>query len=157
GRFKITTAQLDRLARHCIHEQSDGLVSTVAGNVFQRQDLMRWLTKNLFNRGVHMKSAKMGQSPARPVWLIVIDENFYFGFPRFNYHDVRSRSRSADRVGSLPPVIAAAMCFAAKPEQHEVVWDPVMGTGTVLSEVAAQVPKADLIGTDNDPLALQLA
>jgi predicted RNA methylase len=154
GRFKVSETQLDLLARYCRKERVDGLVSSVAGGVFQRQDIMRWIQKRLSERGVRLAT---GQPSKRPLWLVVIDEQYYFGFPRFNHHDAPSRSRSADRSGSLPPAIAAACVFAAKPREHEVVWDPVMGTGTVLREVAEQFPDADLIGSDCDPQALSLA
>jgi 23S rRNA G2445 N2-methylase RlmL len=115
---------------------------------------MRWLHKRLSERGVRLQD---GGPSERPLWLVVIDEQYYFGFRRFNHHDAASRHRSADRSGSLPAAIAAACVFAAKPQGHEVVWDPVIGTGTVLREAAEQIPNADLIGSDCDPAALKLA
>src|SRR5262249_26651002 len=51
GRHNITERQLDRLAQSATKERSDGLVSSVAGDKFARQDVMRWLERRLSERG----------------------------------------------------------------------------------------------------------
>lgn len=152
GRHKISDRQLDRLAIAAKAERSDGLVSSVAGKTFTRQDIMRWLEARLRERG-----ARLQRDAAQPIRLFIIDESYYFGFARFNYHQAQGRIRAVDRHGSLPPTIAAAMCFAANPGAREVVWDPVAGTGTLLGEAAALMQRPILIGSDLDPLALDIA
>jgi len=154
GRFKISHAQLDGLAEAWRRAHPDGLVASIAGNTFQKQDLLRWVSKELGARGV---TVPLGESSKKPVWFLAVDESYYFGLPRFNYHDAAGRARPTDRAGSLPPVIAAAMAFAAKPGRHDVVWDPVTGTGTVLREAAALMADAEFIGSDIDPKALAIA
>ena len=152
GRYKISDRQLDRLAAVAKAEGCDGLVSSVAGTSFQRQDIMRWLEARLGERG-----ARFTRESTRPLRLFIIDESYYFGFAFFNCHQAPGRARDADRHGSLPLTIAAAMCFAANPQTHEVVWDPVAGTGTLLREFAALESEAVLIGSDIDARAIEVA
>jgi predicted RNA methylase len=152
GRRKITDGQLMRLAGAWARERADHLVSSVAGEAFGRQDLMRWLGKQLLSLGVETKAGEK-----RPCWLIVVDDAYYFGFPRFNHHEANRRDRPEDRSGALPPTIAAALVFAAKPGPGEVIWDPVCGSGTLLREAKALAPDAALIGTDKDERAIELA
>ena len=154
GRFTISKAQLDALAEAWKRDRPDGLVASIAGSKFQRQDLLRWVSKELGARGV---TVPKGEAPRRPCWFIAVDESYYFGLPRFNYHEATGRERASDRSGSLPPVIAAAMGFAAKPGAQEVIWDPVMGTGTVIREAAALAPDARIIGSDTDAAAVAIA
>jgi hypothetical protein len=154
GRGAFNEGQLLRLTAAWKRERADGLVSTIAGNHFQRQDLTRWLAKQLKARGVE---ADVDGKPERPAWLIAVDQAFYVAFPRFNHHDAPGRSRDEDRVGALPPTVGAAMVFAAKPETGEVIWDPVAGSGALLREAAEMAPGATLIGTDVDAQAIALA
>jgi hypothetical protein len=154
GRNKISGRQLDLLAEAWRRERPDGLVASVAGKTFQRQDILRWLAKEMGARGI--KTA-VSAAPRRPAWLLAVDESYYIGLPRFNYHDSPGRTRDEDRSGSLPPVIAAALCFAARPGEGEVIWDPVMGTGTILREALALAPDAELIGSDTDEKAVEIA
>jgi predicted RNA methylase len=154
GRFNISKAQLDALADAWKRDKPDGLVASIAGSKFQRQDLLRWVTKELGTRGIIVPK---GESPKRPCWFMAVDEAYYFGLPRFNYHEAQGRERPSDRSGSLPPVIAAAMAFAAKPSANEVIWDPVMGTGTLIREAAALAPQARIIGSDTDADAIAIA
>ena len=153
GRRNVTEGQLMRLAGAWGREKADGLVSSVAGSFFVRQDLMRWLGKQLLALGVDAE----GGAGKRPCWLIVVDEAYYFGFARFNHHDADRRDRPEDRTGALPPTIAAALVFAAKPQAGEVIWDPVCGSGTLLREARAMAKDAVLIGTDTDAAAVELA
>lgn len=153
GRYKISSTQLDALSAAWRRASADGFVSSVAGNIFQRQDLMRWVTGRLNERNIRISAAK----PKRPMWLIVVDESYYFCFPRFNYHEAAGRNRQAQRSGVLPPGIGAAMVFAVLPRAGEVVWDPVAGSGSLLSEAAEQIRNGIFIGTDIDEKAVRLA
>jgi predicted RNA methylase len=153
GRHKISARQLDALATAWRQASTDGFVSSVVGNAFRRQDMMRWVTNRLNERGIRM----VGGKPKRPMWLIIVDESYYFCFPRHNYHEAAGRDRHAERLGMLPPVVGAAMMFAAFPKPDEIVWDPVAGSGSLLSEAAEQNPHGALIGTDIDEAAVKLA
>lgn len=152
GRTGITPGQLERLAAAFAREKADGLTSTVMGTGFARQDLVRWVSKQLAERGV-----SLSPEPERPCWLIVVDQAFYFGFQRFNHHDLTGRADSPDRSGALPQTIAAATVFAANPSPAEVIWDPVCGSGSLLVEAAAASPGSTLIGSDVDAEALEIA
>jgi tRNA G10 N-methylase Trm11 len=152
GRERAGARQLDLLARAIQHESIDGLVSAIAGDVFSRNDFMPWLSRELAARRV-----RLSQSYKRAVWLLAVDDKFYFGLPRFNHHDAPGRSSAREREGSLPPVVAAAMVFAAKPRSNEVIIDPVMGTGTILVEASQMAHGAQLIGCDIDAAAVALA
>ena len=152
GRTGITPGQLERLAAAFAREKADGLTSTVIGTGFARQDLVRWVGKQLAERGVTLLP-----EPERPCWLIVVDTAFYFGFTRFNHHDLTGRDDSPVRTGALPQTIAAAAVFAANPGPAEVIWDPVCGSGSLLVEAAAASPGSTILGSDVDTEALAIA
>lgn len=154
GRGAVTDGQLDRLAGAWGREKADGLVSSIAGSHFVRQDLTRWLAKRLRDRGVE---AEVDGKAARPAWLLVVDQAFYVGFARANHHDAPGRTHDEDRTGALPATVSAAMVFAANPQPGEVIWDPTAGSGTLLNEAAEMTTDAALIGTDLDPQAVALA
>jgi predicted RNA methylase len=152
GRDQIGARQLDLLARTIGRERTDGFTTSIAGDTFARSEFIPWLLRELGSRRVHFSD-----SHRRPVWLLAVDEKFYFGFPRFNFHDAPGRTIAREREASLPPVVAAAMVFAAKPASNEVILDPVMGTGTIVAEAAQMVPGAQLIASDIDPAAVAIA
>jgi predicted RNA methylase len=152
GRHLIGARQLDLLAHALLSKHTDGIATSIAGDMFARKDFLPWLLRELGFRGV-----RLSQSQKREAWFLAVDEKFYFGFPRFNHHDAPGRSRASEREGSLPPVVAAAMVFAAKPASNDVIFDPVMGTGTILWEAAQMARGTQLIGSDVDPSAVALA
>jgi predicted RNA methylase len=152
GRERVSEHQLDRLAQAAIRERSSELVKSIAGDALSKPEFERLVVRGLSDRGVRFSVVA-----GKPVWLLAVDEKYYFGFPRFNHHNAKGRERTSERQGSLPPVVAAAMIFAARPGPHEVIWDPVTGSGTLLAEAAAMVPQAKLIGSDIDPAALAIA
>jgi len=152
GRDQIGARQLDLLARTVGRERTDGFATSIAGDTFARSEFIPWLLRELGSRRVHFSD-----SHRRPVWLLAVDEKFYFGFPRFNFHDAPGRTIAREREASLPPVVAAAMVFAAKPASNEMIFDPVVGTGTILAEAAQMAPGAQLIGSDIDPAAVAMA
>ena len=153
GRGSITERQLDLLASAWSSERPDGLVSSVSGSWFQRQDLLRWLAKKLNTRGIRVPQHK---KPKRAAWLVVVDKFYWMGFPHFNYHQAAGRS-DADRAGALPPVIAATMAFIAVPGSNEVIFDPVVGSGTLLLEASYLAMPAAMIGVDADDQAIAIA
>lgn len=152
GRERIGNAQLDLLARFAARENSDGFVSSVAGEQFSRRDFAPWLLRALESR-----KARVTPVPARPFWFIAVDDKFWFGFARFNHHDLEGRARVREREGSLPAVIAAAMVFAAKPGEKETIFDPTMGSGTILAEASRIAAGSVLVGHDVDPAAVAAA
>jgi hypothetical protein len=145
GRGDITPPQLDRLAALFKAGAYRRLVSSVAGERFVRPDLMRWLERELARRDVALRES------GKAIWLMVVDQAFYFGEELQNHHDAPGRGESATRSGALPPTIAAAMAFAAQLGADETVWDPTAGSGNLLSEVQALASSATLMASDVDP------
>jgi precorrin-6B methylase 2 len=152
GRASVSPRQLDYLAEAFRTERAGGIANAVAGETFARVDFLPWIGRELRARNI-----RIPEEPSRVMWFIAVDDKFYFGFPRFNHHDAAGRVPGREREGSLPPVVGAAMVFAAKPGTNEVILDPVMGTGTILAEAAAMAPDAALIGSDIDREAVETA
>ncbi len=152
GRERVSEHQFDQLAAFALREKSSSLVRSIAGERLSGPEFERLVARSLVDRGV-----RFAREPGRAMWLLAVDEKYYFGFPRFNYHEAKGRERISEREGSLPPVVAAAIVFAGKPVSGDVIWDPVMGTGTLLTEASAFVPQARLIGSDIDPDAVAMA
>lgn len=152
GRGEVSARGYDLLAQAFRRERADGIVKSVAGEQFAGADVLPRILRELGRRGV-----RLHEEVKRPAWFLAVDDKFYFGFPRFNHHEVAGRANAREREGSLPAVIAAAMVFAAKPGTGEVIFDPVMGTGTILAEAAQMAPGATLLGSDIDPVAVAIA
>ena len=153
GRFKISKRQLEIMASELRELGPRRLVVTVAGRVFQRQDLARWITKEMSARGY-----EFDQNIEDEVWMFCVDEAYYFGVPVVKSRDAEGRSdRVAERRGSLPPPVAAALAFAGMPKNDDVVLDPVCGSGSVLAEVLAYAPEASVTGVDIDREAIEIA
>jgi tRNA G10 N-methylase Trm11 len=155
GRFKISKNQLSIMASELKALSGPRrLVIQVAGRVFDRRDLSRWLTREMNERGVSFSENE--DDPE--VWMICIDEAYYFGIPAFKEDQAAGRSaRTQERPGSLPPPIAAAIAFAGMPADDDVIFDPTCGSGTLLAEAHAYAPRARLIGRDIDPEAIAIA
>lgn len=154
GRFKISDSQLDRLAGRL---RADGgwrrLVVTAEGRHFNRFDLGRWLGRELARRG-----ARLDDGAAAALVVHCVDQAFYVCLPAAHGGEAAGRvDRQAEREGSLPPTIAAAMAFLGRPADDDVVLDPVCGSGTLLAEAAAYAPNARLHGIDSDPRAVKTA
>lgn len=152
GRFKISQRQLGIMAEELKAKGPRRLVVSVAGKNFQRQDLARFLTKAMSERGYEFDDEIEDE-----VWMFCIDESWYFGLPLFKARTQREDSRSEERAGSLPPTIAAALAFAAMPKDDDLVLDPTCGSGTLLSELRPFAPGASLIGCDIDKNAVRIA
>lgn len=151
GRYKISNAQLARLAAVLRAQQGAfRLVVTADGAHFPRQDTKRWLSRELQGRGV-----QLSEETEQIVWAFCIEAAYYVTLLRCSATDAPLRhQRRAERPGSLPPTIAAAMAFLGQPQPRETILDPVCGTGTLLAEAYAYAPDADLIGVDLDRAAL---
>lgn len=153
GRFKISQRQMDTLAETLKPLGPRRLVVQVAGRHFDRRDLARWLEKGLGERGY-----EFDDSVEDEVWMFAIDEAYYFGIPLMKSRSAAGRDeRAAERHGSLPPPIAAAMAFAGMPKNDDVILDPVCGSGTLLAEARAYASEAVRIGVDLDKDAIQVA
>ena len=153
GRFKISKRQLETLADALGPLGPRRLVVQVAGRVFDRRDLSRWLEKEMAARGYEF-SADVEEE----VWMFCIDEAYYFGVPVTKAYAVEGRdAREEERHGSLPPPIAAALAFAGLPKNDDVILDPVCGSGTLLAEALAYAPEATRIGIDIDAGAIKTA
>lgn len=152
GRYKISKRQLDTIAAEMRALGTRRLVVQVAGRVFDRRDLGRWLEKEIASR-----DAAFDPEVEEEVWLFCIDEAYYFAIPVTKARDTDGRARESERHGSLPPPIAAAVAFAGMPKNDDVILDPVCGSGTLLSEAHAYAPEAARIGVDIDSEAIAIA
>jgi len=154
GRYKISKTQLQTMATELSALGPRRLVVQVAGRQFDRRDLSRWLAKEMEARGYEFTT----DEDADEVWMICIDESYYFGIPISKSRDAEGRGpRASERHGSLPAPIAAAMVFAGLASNDDVILDPVCGSGTLLAEAHAYVPTASLTGIDIDPEAVKTA
>ncbi len=153
GRFKISQRQLSLMADELKIVGPRRLVVTASGKQFQRQDLSRFLTKAMSERGY-----EFDENTEDEVWMFTIDESWYFGLPLFKARNMPHRNeRASEREGSLPPPIAAAIAFASVPKDDDVVLDPTCGSGTLLAEFHSFAPGAQLIGCDIDANAVTVA
>jgi SAM-dependent methyltransferase len=156
GRYKISNAQLERLAATLRAQRRPfRLVVTADGAHFPRQETRRWLSRRLDQLGVRLTD---DQDEDNVLWTFCIDEAYYVTLLRCSAADAPYRdARLAERPGSLPPTIAAAMAYLGVPRADDTVLDPVCGTGTLLAEAFAYAPEANLIGVDRDRAALDAA
>lgn len=153
GRFKISNRQIDALARHLSGSGlGRKLVVTADGSHFDRRDLSRWITRQLAERGI-----RLSEGSERLLWVFCVDQDYYVCEPAFAHRAGLRPARTAEREGALPPTIAAAMAFAAKPEPGDLVLDPVCGSGTLLAEAAGYQKALRLIGFDIDRAAVKAA
>jgi hypothetical protein len=152
GRFKFSKRQLDHVAAR-LGSSPKRLAISLSGRHFKRQDLHRFLVRELETRG-----CRIDEDAPSEIWLFVIDQNYYLGEPLFKSENLSDRDeRLEEREGSLPPSIAAAMVFSSHIREHEVVVDPVCGSGTVLREVVAFAPQAQVHGFDIESRAVKIA
>ena len=151
GRYKVSARQLDRLAKALEAKPvPTRIVVTAEGQHFNRQDLKRFLGRELASRGV-----RISESAERTVFVFCVDQAYYVALPEGGADTVPGRSsRTAEREGSLPPTIAAAMAFIARPTDDDTILDPVCGSGTLLAEASGFAPDARLIGRDLDSRAV---
>jgi SAM-dependent methyltransferase len=154
GRFKVSQAQLDRVALSLRSRAGPTrLLVTADGPHFARPELRRWLVRELGGRGV-----TFNDDVEDKFWVFCIEEAFYFCLECYRSGDASLRDRRiAERTGSLPPTIAAAMAFLGSPSDTETVLDPVCGTGTLLAEAHAIAPGAMILGVDRDAAAIAMA
>jgi len=145
GRYKLSTSQLDRLAaavKRC------RLVVSVDGSHFDRRDLARFIARELAQRRVRL------DDDAPELWVFAVDATYYICR---RVRDDRRPERIAERPGSLPPTIAAAMAFLGHARDEDAILDPVCGSGTLLAEAHARAPGAALFSFDLDPAAIAAA
>lgn len=160
GRYKFTKSLLDQMAEQVqAYMQVRGLkniraVVQCTGKQFQRQDLLRFISREMTARGIQLTE----DFEREAFWVITIDELFYFGLPQVDAPLWKAeRGTRQEREASLPQEIAAAMVYLAGTKAGELVWDPVCGSGTLLAEVAAREPEALLFGSDIDRKAIEAA
>jgi tRNA G10 N-methylase Trm11 len=154
GQYKVSPAQLERAATALRRIKKPlRLAVTADGSHFDRRDMERFMQRELKNRDVWL--AEEGQM----LWLFLIDEKFYLMLQTAHEDNAPLRHmRRREREGSLPPTIAAAMVFAARPAAGENILDPCCGSGTLLAEAyALQRDAAQLQGLDLDEEAVSAA
>jgi predicted RNA methylase len=96
--------------------------------------------------------------PVAACWECQIDERRreIAWIPRA-YDDRRFNYRQSDVPAASHPTLAAALARQAAPKEHDIVWDPFMGSGLELIEIERLTPVRALIGTDVDPKAIEAA
>jgi hypothetical protein len=154
GRYKISHHQLDVMAAALAAQKKPWhLVVSVDGTRFNRHELARWLARELQQR-----HAPLDEQSNRLASLFCVEDAYYFCLP-FRMADAAAlrQHRVAEREGSLPPTIAAAMAFLANPRDSDTVLDPVCGSGTLLAELHAYAPGAAIAGIDLDRHAIAAA
>jgi predicted RNA methylase len=154
GRYKISHHQLDVIAGTLrAGRGAHRLVVTVDGARFNRHEQARWLGRELGQRGI-----ALDETSQRLACLFCVEDAYYFCLPYRDADRTALRGhRVAEREGSLPPTIAAAMAFAGNPQDNDTILDPVCGSGTLLAEAHAFAPKAQLLGIDSDRQAMAAA
>jgi SAM-dependent methyltransferase len=154
GRYKISHHQLDVMAAALAAQKKPWhLVVSVDGTRFNRHELARWLARELERR-----RTPLDDQSSRLASLFCVEDAYYFCLPFRTAEDAALRKhRVAEREGSLPPTIAAAMAFLANPRDADAVLDPVCGSGTLLAEIHAYAPGAALTGIDLDRHAIAAA
>jgi hypothetical protein len=154
GRYKISHHQLDVMAAALTAQKKPWhLVVSVDGTRFNRHELARWLARELQQR-----RAPLDEQSSRLASLFCVEAAYYFCLPFRMADDTALRKhRVAEREGSLPPTIAAAMAFLANPRDSDRVLDPVCGSGTLLAELHAYAPGAAATGIDLDRHAIAAA
>ncbi|GAC1370729.1 MAG: methyltransferase domain-containing protein [Candidatus Saccharimonadales bacterium] len=113
--------------------------------------------------------AEAGLSRARPgwrlnpdeapieIWLHLVGRTLYVSL-RLTVASHRSRGgRTVERAAALRPTIAAAMVWAARPQNDDVFLDPMCGSGTILLERALYGRHGLLVGGDIDAAAVKAA
>jgi predicted RNA methylase len=154
GQYKVSPAQLDRAAEALRRRKKPlRLAVTADGRHFDRRDMERFMTRELKTRG--LRFTEDGQM----LWLFLIDGKFYLMLQSLGQKEAPFRHfRRREREGSLPPTIAAAMVFAARPQEGETVVDYCCGSGTLLAEThGIQRQTAQLVGFDIDEAAVAIA
>lgn len=160
GRYKISHSQIERLAALLrAAPEPPRLIVTADGAHFARQEMRNWLSRELQRAGVAIAgSDARSHNASNTVYVFCIEQAYYVCLPRFSApHAPLRDKRRAERPGSLPPTIAAAMAFLGKPRPDDVILDPVCGSGTLLAEAHVYARDATLLGMDTDPAALDAA
>ena len=154
GRYKISNAQLERLAGLLkASHTAFRLIVTADGSHFSRQEMKRYLSRALQDLKV-----PISEEATAAVYTFCVDEAYYICLPQCSSTDAPLRTRrESERQGSLPVTIAAAVAFVGKPKPEDIVVDPVCGSGTLLAEVSAYTRVARVIGADIDRGALKSA
>ncbi len=154
GQYKVTPAQLDRAGEILRRfKKPVKLAVTADGRHFDRRDMDRFMTRELKDRGARFSE------DGWMLWLFLIDEKFYLMLQTADEKDAPFRHfRKREREGSLPPTIAAALIFAARPQEGEVAVDYCCGSGTLLSEThGLQRRMGQMVGFDIDEAAVSVA
>jgi SAM-dependent methyltransferase len=154
GRFKISKAQLDLLAKELTaSDEAYQIAVSVEGTRFVRRDFRRFLERELTNRDV-----TIDPESTQSLFVFGVDAAYYSGTLTSRETDADFRQfRVAERPGSLPPTIAAAMAFLARIEAGDTILDLVCGSGSLLAETFAHCHDLKLVGVDVDPDALRIA
>ena len=133
------------------------VVARMAGeHEFRRVDFKRAIEQGIAERGDH--SWRLVEEDADvEFWATMFSGEAMLAL-RLSDDRMRHREYKIAHVpGSLRPSVAAGMAWLSRPEEGDIVLDPMCGAGTILIERALAGRYAMLIGSDRDPSMLQAA
>jgi 23S rRNA G2445 N2-methylase RlmL len=106
------------------------------------------------------RCADLVNDPRAPTWEAVVHDRGPVVqvelWPR-SLEDPRFTYRHALLPAGSHPTVAAALARASRVTDDDVVWDPFVGSATELIECARLAPRATLLGSDLDEMALDAA
>ncbi|MGE5785980.1 MAG: TRM11 family SAM-dependent methyltransferase, partial [Myxococcales bacterium] len=108
---------------------------------------------------VAAKTDRVLVNPKAALWEVQIErgrEPRLYLVPK-RYEDPRFTYRMREISGASHPSIAAALVDVLDVRESDVIWDPFVGSGLELVECGLRGKYRELIGTDNNPRALEAA
>lgn len=122
-------------------------------HAFRRVDLQRAVETGIMERFPGWRL--VDDNAQLEIWVHLVDRSLILGF-RLSDNTMRQREyRVASLPAALKPTVAAAMVMLSRPEDGDVVLDPMCGSGTILVERALAGRYKLLLGGDADPEAVK--
>jgi tRNA (guanine6-N2)-methyltransferase len=132
------------------------VIARKAGDhAFRRVDLQKAVELGVVDR---LPTWRLVEDDAQiEVWVSLIGPHLIVGL-RLSDGTMRQRTyRNASMPAALKPTVARAMALLSKPQDDDVVLDPMCGSGTVLIERARAARYQLLLGGDRDEAAVSAA
>jgi 23S rRNA G2445 N2-methylase RlmL len=112
------------------------------------------------SRAIASRAPELVNDPTASTWEIVVardDVAVDLGITPRALIDPRFSWRRGDVPAASHPTLAAALARVAGALDHDIVWDPFVGSGAELVERALLGPALALFGSDVDSRALEVA
>jgi 23S rRNA G2445 N2-methylase RlmL len=125
------------------------VVTRVAGeHPFRRSELGRAVERGVLERADHRWRLADEQGDAVEIWATLIDQELFLALRLSDRYQRHREYQLSHRPASLRPSVAAALAWLSQPRPHDIVMDPLCGTGTILVERAHLAPHKLLLGAD---------